>query len=80
MNRDAAPPSRAGDGKPAAQGEKQRRSRATQQRRTADAQGLVTEIECVPHAAGMQNVAGLERQQKDDPEEKCAADTAYPLR
>jgi hypothetical protein len=30
----------------------------------------------VSHAAGMQNVAGLERQQKDHPEEKRAADIA----
>ena len=78
MNRDASPTSRAGDRKSTAQGENQRRSRATQQRRTADAQGLVIEIERVSHALGVQNVAGLERQQKDDPVEKRAADAAQP--
>ena len=80
MNHDAAPASCAGDRKTSAQDEEQRCGGATQQRRAADAQGLVIEIERVPHAAGVQDVAGLERQQKEDPVEKRAADAAEPLR
>ena len=62
MNRDASPTSCAGDRKSTAQGKNQRCSRATQQRGTADAQGLVIEIQRVSHAPGVQDVAGLEYQ------------------
>jgi hypothetical protein len=79
MNRDAAPAATAGDGKSAAQCEDQRRRRATQQCRCADPQGLVIEIERVSPAQGVLDVTGLERQQKNDPVKKCAADTAEPL-
>ena len=57
-------------------------SGAVEQPSSAAAQirkALVIEIERVSAAQGVLDVTGLERQQKNDPVKKCAADTAEPL-